>query len=117
MANCGLLLNDGSSFILLNDGVSAILLNDATCATEPGAVSTTVTTGGGVGFASGWQAYWKMRKMLEDPQEYPGASPQYLRLLKKLRMYQEQLDTASITDAVKIEAKIEEIQLQLLGMK
>ena len=36
MANCGLLLNDGSSFILLNDGTSVILLNDSTCAFEPG---------------------------------------------------------------------------------
>jgi hypothetical protein len=82
-----------------------------------GSATTSTGAGGAGGFASGWQDYWKMRKMLEDPQEYPGASRQYLRLLKKLRMYQEQLDTASIANSAKIEAKIEEIQLQLLGMK
>lgn len=36
MANCGLLLNDGSSFVLLNDGSSFLLLNDNTCDFEPG---------------------------------------------------------------------------------
>jgi hypothetical protein len=111
LANCGWLWNDGT-FLGTNDG-GAWLLNDSSCATEPGATATSAAGG----FASGWQDYWKMRKMLEDPQEYLGASRQYLRLLKKLRMYQEQLDTASIANSAKIEAKIEEIQLQLLGMK
>jgi hypothetical protein len=36
MANCGLLLNDGTSFVLLNDGASAVLLNDNSCSVEPG---------------------------------------------------------------------------------
>jgi hypothetical protein len=36
MANCGLVLNDGSSFILLNDGTSALILNDNSCLVEPG---------------------------------------------------------------------------------
>jgi hypothetical protein len=36
MANCGLLLNDGTSFVLLNDGTSAVLLNDNSCSIEPG---------------------------------------------------------------------------------
>lgn len=37
MANCGLLLNDGTSLLLLNDGTSFLLLNDNTCDAEPGA--------------------------------------------------------------------------------
>jgi hypothetical protein len=32
MANCKLLLNDGTSYLLLNDGVSKLLLNDNSCA-------------------------------------------------------------------------------------
>jgi hypothetical protein len=34
-ANCGLLLNDGTSFVLLNTG-DFVLLNDNTCLAEPG---------------------------------------------------------------------------------
>ena len=76
-------------------------------------------TSGGVsgGFASGWQALWKLRKEIENPQPYPGASAEYLRLLKKLRMYEEQLNLANNAQARIIEARIKEIQLQLLGMK
>jgi hypothetical protein len=36
MANCGILLNDGTSFLMLNDGTSFVLLNDNTCTSEPG---------------------------------------------------------------------------------
>ena len=32
MANCKLLLNDGTSYLLLTDGVSKLLLNDNSCA-------------------------------------------------------------------------------------
>ena len=42
MANCKILLNDGSSNILLNDGSSVILLNDDTCSDGP----TPTPTGG-----------------------------------------------------------------------
>lgn len=56
MANCGLLLNDGSSFILLNDG-GAILLNDNSCATEPLASTDTVAPlAQGAGWANQYQA-------------------------------------------------------------
>lgn len=62
MANCGLLLNDGSSFILLNDGTSAILLNDNSCAFEPGGgggvVTPTIPPGGGYPVHRG-SLYWK----------------------------------------------------------
>jgi hypothetical protein len=53
MANCGLLLNDGSSFVLLNSG-GVLLLNDNTCGTEAGvSESALAATGTGTGsFAS-----------------------------------------------------------------
>lgn len=35
MANCGILLNDGTSFLLLNSG-DFFLLNDNSCDAEPG---------------------------------------------------------------------------------
>lgn len=43
MANCGILLNDGTSFLLLNDGTSFLLLNDNTCDAEPGGETPPVT--------------------------------------------------------------------------
>jgi hypothetical protein len=45
MANCGLLLNDGSSFVLLNSG-GVLLLNEATCGTEAGVVESPVAITG-----------------------------------------------------------------------
>lgn len=46
MANCGLLLNDGTSFLLINSG-DFLLLNDNTCATEPGVEVAAADEGGG----------------------------------------------------------------------
>jgi hypothetical protein len=45
MADCGLVLNDGTSFVLLNSG-GVILLNDATCGTEAGVVESPVAITG-----------------------------------------------------------------------
>jgi hypothetical protein len=45
MANCGLILNDGSSLVLLNSG-GVLLLNDATCGTEAGVVESPVAITG-----------------------------------------------------------------------
>jgi hypothetical protein len=50
MANCGLLLNDGSSFVLLNSG-GVLLLNEATCGTEAGVVESPVAITGDVAVA------------------------------------------------------------------
>jgi hypothetical protein len=65
MANCGLLLNDGTSFILLNSG-DFYLLNDNSCATEPGAtppvvVVDTIPPGGGSleRYTHRGSLYWK----------------------------------------------------------
>lgn len=59
MANCGLLLNDGTSFVLLNDGTSALLLNDNSCAFEPGAGGVTIQPGGGQGnYIEWWEREW-----------------------------------------------------------
>jgi hypothetical protein len=67
MANCGLLLNDGTSFVLLNDGTSAILLNDSSCAFEPGqgGGATPPTTDGG-GFVEGHRGSHYWRKYQEE---------------------------------------------------
>jgi hypothetical protein len=54
MANCGLLLNDGTSFVLLNDGTSFLLLNDNSCSSEPGA---DLGAGGDLGHRG--SLYWK----------------------------------------------------------
>lgn len=61
MANCGLLLNDGSSFVLLNDGTSAILLNDNTCAFEPGqgADQAPDILPSGSNYLAWWQGEWE----------------------------------------------------------
>jgi hypothetical protein len=64
MANCGLTLNDGSSFFLLNDGTSAILLNDATCAFEPG--QSVLPDGGRRGYAGGHYSRKKWRELQEE---------------------------------------------------
>jgi hypothetical protein len=45
MADCGLVLNDGTSFVLLNSG-GVLLLNDATCGTEAGVVESPVAITG-----------------------------------------------------------------------
>jgi hypothetical protein len=45
--NCGLVLNDGTSFVLLNDGGSVVLLNDASCALPPVVGSALSATGTG----------------------------------------------------------------------
>jgi hypothetical protein len=53
MANCGLLLNDGSSFILLNSG-GVVLLNDNSCGTEAGVSESPLeATGTGTGSFAG----------------------------------------------------------------
>jgi hypothetical protein len=49
MANCGLLLNDGSSFVILNAG-GVLLLNDTSCGTEAGISEAALSaTGTGTG--------------------------------------------------------------------
>lgn len=59
MANCGLLLNDGTTFVGLNDGF-AILLNDNSCAFEPGAGATQETDNkGGGGYIGG---FWSRKQ-------------------------------------------------------
>jgi hypothetical protein len=49
VANCGLLLNDGASFVLLNAG-GVLLLNDTSCGTEAGISQAALSaTGTGTG--------------------------------------------------------------------
>jgi hypothetical protein len=45
--NCGLVLNDGTSYVLLNDGNSALLLNDDSCLAPPPSTGTLSVTGTG----------------------------------------------------------------------
>jgi hypothetical protein len=49
--NCGLLLNDGTSFLLLNEGF--LLLNDDSCVSEPGEEPASVGAASGDATASG----------------------------------------------------------------
>jgi hypothetical protein len=58
MANCGLLLSDGVSFLLLSDGASFLLLNDDSCDSEPGGGAVAPT-------GSGWADQLKARKRQE----------------------------------------------------
>jgi hypothetical protein len=59
MANCGLLLNDGTSFVLLNDGISAVLLNDESCSVEPGQGGASDTKGGRITGGTFTRKKWK----------------------------------------------------------
>jgi hypothetical protein len=78
MANCGLLLNDGSSFVLLNDNVSVILLNDASCAFEPGA-----DTGGGAAIVGGHFTRKQYQCILDARAAQRRAEEEALELKKK----------------------------------
>jgi hypothetical protein len=49
--NCGLVLNDGTSFVLLSDASSVLLLNDDSCTAEPSPYSTAVLSATGSGEA------------------------------------------------------------------
>lgn len=46
MANCKLLLNDGTSNLLLNDGTSVLLLNDDSCGGGPTPATSAALSGG-----------------------------------------------------------------------
>jgi hypothetical protein len=50
--NCGLVLNDGTSFILLNDASSVVLLNDDSCLAPPSPYTTAVLSATGTGTAA-----------------------------------------------------------------
>jgi hypothetical protein len=49
--NCGLVLNDGTSFVLLSDASSVLLLNDDSCLAPPSPYSTAVLSATGNGEA------------------------------------------------------------------
>jgi hypothetical protein len=49
--NCGLVLNDGTSFVLLSDASSVLLLNDDSCLAPPSPYSTAVLSATGTGTA------------------------------------------------------------------
>lgn len=92
MANCGLLLNDGSSFVLLNDGASAILLNDSSCAFEPGQGGDQQPTSGSANYLVWWNQQWdriraerKRRVEQKVPKEKRDVLEQYDTILLELR--------------------------------
>jgi hypothetical protein len=66
--NCGLLLNDGTSFVLLNDDTSVFLLNDDTCLVPPDGTPDVVeppvvlTDNGGVAAPGAWRVRKKKKK-------------------------------------------------------
>lgn len=73
MANCGILLNDGTSFLLLNSG-DFFLLNDNTCTAEPGVTTTTTTTPAPAaapdrGFDETLEAFAKERRRIREERE------------------------------------------------
>ena len=77
MANCGLVLNEGS-FIGLNDG-GAILLNDDSCAVQPGGgVDTSGPAGGSI--VAGWWSKNQWHNLRDELEE-----EKRLRALRKKR--------------------------------
>jgi hypothetical protein len=86
MANCGLLLNDGTSFVLLNDS-SFLLLNDNSCATEPDGTAPVVTIppGGGGNYLEWWER--ERARILEERK-----ARKKKKISKKKRTLLEELD-------------------------
>jgi hypothetical protein len=66
MPNCGLLLNDGTSFIELNAG-GFILLNDSSCDVEPGGGEAEPTGGGPLPSRRGRLQLYKKKKQQDVP--------------------------------------------------
>jgi hypothetical protein len=130
MANCALLLNDGS-FLLLNDSASILLLNDDSCGeapTEPdnpGIPSVpvdVVTDPGGAGGALAWR---RRHQEHETEKRRRAAllalirqSDDYKRLKRKLAMLQEHLlDAVGRVETVTVKDKIAEIEAQIEMME
>jgi hypothetical protein len=122
MSYCGLLLNDGTSFVLLNDGASFLLLNDNSCATEPsGAVSAeqpAAAAAAAGGFAKAWDYDTARRRKREVARYFAlqkiRSSSKYRSLQRKLAMLEEQLsDNPAWYLKAEIEQKIEEIKLRI----
>jgi hypothetical protein len=90
MAHCGLLLNDGSSFILLNDGHSVILLNDTSCTSDPGRAPATSAGG-----ALAWRKYFaeqdRIDQLARARLERIRDSVEYKRLMRQIRIVEEHL--------------------------
>lgn len=122
MANCGLLLNDGTSFLLLNDG-SFFLLNDNSCDLEPGAVEATGAGGssssyGGTPLRGTWNEWWKIADAFQNYSDDPkpderNLTPEQKRLFRKLRMLEEQLFDASPRETRTIEIRIKQLKAKL----
>jgi hypothetical protein len=111
MANCGLLLNDGTSFVLLNDS-SFLLLNDNTCVTEPGGDAVTVLPGGGGNYLAWWEQ--ERARILEERK-----ARKKKKVPKKKRTLLEELDDILLElrarireDDVSVEVKAEVGRIQ-----
>jgi hypothetical protein len=105
MANCGILLNDGTSFLLLNSG-DFYLLNDNSCATEPGAtppvvVVDTIPPGGG-----------SLEKHIHRGSLYWKRYQEELRSKKKKKSKKEELLEELDQHLVELNARIDEVPVE-----
>jgi hypothetical protein len=117
LANCGLLLNDGTSFVLLNGGF--LLLNDGSCSTEPGAGGVGGVPGGVGGFSAAWARHYRETAERERSKIRDLAivrqSKEYKRLKSQLAMVNELL--LDEPDSERIKARIEELEHELWLME
>lgn len=79
MANCSLLLNDGSSLVLLNDGLGGILLNDDSCLGE------SIVSGPGSNYLVWWEQEWgRIRRERADKRKAKKVPKKKRELLDEL---------------------------------
>jgi hypothetical protein len=127
MANCALLLNDGS-FVLLNDGSSIVLLNDNSCfdGVVPVSPSPQDLVPPAVEQGAGGALAWRARYQEEDGKKRRRAallalirgSDDYKRLKRRLAMLQEHLlDAKGRVETVTVKEKIADIEAQIEMME